>query len=284
MRQYRFVCPWTPWVAPDEPVGLLRDPVQSVNGLHTPHPADACPRAPFFLSPHRVASERRPLQGVLHTGVAAHPSCLMAAVIAVESSVMVGAGKSSSKDVLPGPCSTAITPPAAGLEVMTTVRATPSEQPGLSGTRGYMLRVKGAACPHVLAVRDASDRSSGPAQARLRVSLVRTAGRNCIRDAYVLPADLVRQQVQLINMCQAWVHGPWPRHEVRTRECQSAHLRACPSRSSSAPCKTRRLRRWRTSETLRAQAGGAARAVVESGLGADRRTWALVRDLLGNAS
>ncbi|HEY0778458.1 MAG TPA: glycosyltransferase N-terminal domain-containing protein, partial [Gemmatirosa sp.] len=44
------------------------------------------------------------------------------------------------------------------------------------------------------------------------------------------------------------------------------------------------LRRWRTSEMLREQAGAAARAVVEGGLGADRRTWALVRDLLGNAS
>ncbi len=40
------------------------------------------------------------------------------------------------------------------------------------------------------------------------------------------------------------------------------------------------LRRWRTSDTLRAHAGSAARGVVEGGLGADRRTWALVRDLL----
>lgn len=40
------------------------------------------------------------------------------------------------------------------------------------------------------------------------------------------------------------------------------------------------LRRWRTSATLRAQAGAAAHGVVERGLGADRRTWALVAALL----
>ncbi len=40
------------------------------------------------------------------------------------------------------------------------------------------------------------------------------------------------------------------------------------------------LRRWRTSDALRAQAGAAARGVVEAGLGADRRTWALVASLL----
>ena len=41
------------------------------------------------------------------------------------------------------------------------------------------------------------------------------------------------------------------------------------------------LKRWRTSAALRTQAGGAARAVVEAGLGADERTWALVAELLG---
>jgi len=41
------------------------------------------------------------------------------------------------------------------------------------------------------------------------------------------------------------------------------------------------LRRWRTSDALRAQSGAGARRVVEEGLGADRRTWELVRGLLG---
>lgn len=41
------------------------------------------------------------------------------------------------------------------------------------------------------------------------------------------------------------------------------------------------LRRLRTSDTLRTQAGAAARGVVEGGLGADERTWALVQGLLG---
>ncbi len=40
------------------------------------------------------------------------------------------------------------------------------------------------------------------------------------------------------------------------------------------------LRRWRTSDTLRAQSGAAAQRVVEEGLGADRRTWELVGPLL----
>ena len=40
------------------------------------------------------------------------------------------------------------------------------------------------------------------------------------------------------------------------------------------------LRRWRTSDTLRTQSGAAARALVEGGLGADRRTWELVQALL----
>jgi 3-deoxy-D-manno-octulosonic-acid transferase len=41
------------------------------------------------------------------------------------------------------------------------------------------------------------------------------------------------------------------------------------------------LRRWMTSDALREHAGAAARAVVEGGLGADERTWALVERLLG---
>jgi 3-deoxy-D-manno-octulosonic-acid transferase len=41
------------------------------------------------------------------------------------------------------------------------------------------------------------------------------------------------------------------------------------------------IRRWMTSDALRAHAGDSARAVVESGLGADTRTWALIERLLG---
>ncbi len=41
------------------------------------------------------------------------------------------------------------------------------------------------------------------------------------------------------------------------------------------------LRRWMTSDALRTHAGTAARTVVEAGLGADTRTWALVERLLG---
>jgi hypothetical protein len=36
-----------------------------------------------------------------------------------------------------------------------------------------------------------------------------------------------------------------------------------------------------SSEALRMHAGGVARSVVEAGLGADERTWALVEELLG---
>ncbi|GJG88130.1 hypothetical protein tb265_33110 [Gemmatimonadetes bacterium T265] len=42
------------------------------------------------------------------------------------------------------------------------------------------------------------------------------------------------------------------------------------------------LLRWRTSDALRAREGAAARRAVEDGLGADRRTWALVAALLGD--
>ena len=44
------------------------------------------------------------------------------------------------------------------------------------------------------------------------------------------------------------------------------------------------LRRWRTSDALRAHAGDAARRVVEGGLGSDERAWALVEGLLGPAA
>jgi 3-deoxy-D-manno-octulosonic-acid transferase len=40
------------------------------------------------------------------------------------------------------------------------------------------------------------------------------------------------------------------------------------------------LRRWRASAPLREHAGAHARGVVEAGLGADRRAWALVAELL----
>lgn len=40
------------------------------------------------------------------------------------------------------------------------------------------------------------------------------------------------------------------------------------------------LRRWRVSDALRTHAGDAARGVVEAGLGADARAWALVAELL----
>jgi 3-deoxy-D-manno-octulosonic-acid transferase len=40
------------------------------------------------------------------------------------------------------------------------------------------------------------------------------------------------------------------------------------------------LRRWRTSDSARAHAGAAARRLVEQGLGADARAWALVAGLL----
>jgi hypothetical protein len=43
------------------------------------------------------------------------------------------------------------------------------------------------------------------------------------------------------------------------------------------------IRRWMTSDALRAHAGAAAQAVVEGGLGADTRTWALIERLLGRA-
>ncbi|AHG90178.1 Three-deoxy-D-manno-octulosonic-acid transferase domain-containing protein [Gemmatirosa kalamazoonensis] len=43
------------------------------------------------------------------------------------------------------------------------------------------------------------------------------------------------------------------------------------------------IRRWMTSEALRAHAGTAARDVVRAGLGADTRTWALIEGLLGRA-
>jgi 3-deoxy-D-manno-octulosonic-acid transferase len=41
------------------------------------------------------------------------------------------------------------------------------------------------------------------------------------------------------------------------------------------------LKRWMSSEALRSHAGAAARSVVENGLGADTRTWAVIEKLLG---
>jgi len=41
------------------------------------------------------------------------------------------------------------------------------------------------------------------------------------------------------------------------------------------------LKRWMSSEALRTHAGAAARSVVEQGLGADTRTWAVIEGLLG---
>ena len=44
------------------------------------------------------------------------------------------------------------------------------------------------------------------------------------------------------------------------------------------------VRRWRSSAAFRAQSGAAARGVVQAGLGADLRAWALVAGLLGAPS
>ena len=70
-----------------------------------------------------------------------------------------------------------------------------------------------------------------------------------------------------------------PQH-LNSRDAQIMLAAAGASAVSTGRALAELFRRWRTSDTLRAQTGAAARRVVEAGLAADRRTWALVAALL----
>jgi 3-deoxy-D-manno-octulosonic-acid transferase len=70
-----------------------------------------------------------------------------------------------------------------------------------------------------------------------------------------------------------------PRHD-NSRDAGLLLAAGGASAASSGRALGEAFRRWRASATLRAHAGAHARAVVEAGLGADRRAWDLVRTLL----
>ncbi|MBV9879006.1 MAG: hypothetical protein JO180_00845 [Gemmatirosa sp.] len=70
-----------------------------------------------------------------------------------------------------------------------------------------------------------------------------------------------------------------PRH-TNSRDAELLLAAGGAATAGTGRALAEQFRRWMTSEVLRTHAGDAARTVVESGLGADERTWRLVAPLL----
>jgi len=71
-----------------------------------------------------------------------------------------------------------------------------------------------------------------------------------------------------------------PRH-TESRDAGLLLAAGAAATGATARVLAEQIKRWMTSDALRAHAGASARAVVEGGLGADTRTWALIERLLG---